>query len=143
MNHLGKVAALIVLWLIAGSGASLTAHSDVRLESFAPTDDIELFYFTIEPGDVSVLFYAAAEDPTDNVIIVELIGPNGETLYIANDDGDVTGEMFRDKLIIGRHEVAMYLPNASQFELEPGEYSVVVLTEYESKISEAGIIVRS
>jgi hypothetical protein len=143
LKKLRLVVFIFVLSAILMPNASLTAQNDLRIESFGALSDFEEITFTIEPGDVSVLFHARAADAEDNVIIVELIGPNGETLYIEDEEtGDITSELFTD-LLISPHEVAMYLPPAPQFELEPGEYTVVVLTEFESDISDAGIIVRS
>lgn len=144
---MSNLMRLVVLTLMVGALASLVtplaAQTDLRFETFTVQSDIEEITFTLNPGDASVLFYARSEDPLDNVLIVELIGPGGETLYAEDETtGDIMGDVFAD-LLISPHEVAMYLPPAPQFELEPGAYTVVALSESGSRLSEAGIVVRS
>lgn len=139
-----RLGIVVLLAVFLGISASpLVAQSDLRTQSFGPQSDFAEITFIVNPGDVSVLFYARAADPSDNVLIVELVGPGGEILYQEDENtGEIFGDMFTD-LLISRREAALYMPPAPQFELAPGEYSVVVLTENESNISDAGIIVKS
>ncbi len=144
MFHRMRFMVLALLILVLGvSAAPLSAQSDLRTQSFGTQSDEAELTFTVNPGDVSVLFYARSADPSDNVIIVELVGPGDEILYQEDEDtGEISGDMFTD-LLISPKEVALYMPPAPQFELAPGEYTVVVLTENGSNISDAGIIVKS
>jgi hypothetical protein len=133
-NAVRVVGVLLFLFVLSISVAPLSAQSDLRVESFGPQSDFAELTFTINPGDESVLFHARAASSSDNVIIVEIVGPNG-TLYIEDEDtGEITSEMFPD-LLISPREVAAYLPPAPQFSLTPGQYTVVVLTENGSNIS--------
>jgi len=144
MKHRVRLFGFTMLVMVlAVFTTPLSAQSDLRTESFGAQSDFAEITFTVNPGDVSVLFYARSADPSDNVIIVELVGPNDEILYQEDEEtGDIRGDMFTD-LLISPREVALYMPPAPQFELAPGEYTVVVLTENESNISDAGIIVKS
>lgn len=142
-NRMRLLVGILLLVFVGISVSPLTAQSDLRTQSFGPQSDFAELTFTVNPGDVSVLFYARAADPSDNVLIVELVGPGGEILYQEDENtGEIFGDMFTD-LLISRREAALYMPPAPQFELAPGEYTVVVLTENESNISDAGIIVKS
>ena len=116
---------------------------DIRIVDFGPLDGVAEVTITIDPRDVSVLFFARSVDPTEYIAVTEIIGPGGELLYVYNDfeTGDITSEMFVEP-VEQEGEVALFLPVAPQFDIEPGEYVVTVETEGQP-ISQAAAIIRS
>ncbi len=136
-------------------------ESETDAEEFAavnfsvPTDDIRILEFdtkgdsyleasfSIEADDVSFLIYARAADVDELVYFTELLDPSGEFIYLADlDSNEVDGPAFGDEWLENQGEAALYLPTAPQFELESGEYQVVVQTDG-SPLTEAGVIIRS
>ena len=116
---------------------------NIRIVDFGPLGGVAEVTITVDPSDVSVLFFARSVDPAEFVAITEIIGPDGEPLYVYNDfeTGEITSEMFVEPLEQAG-EIALFLPVAPQFDIEPGDYIVTVETEGQP-ISQAAAIIRS
>lgn len=123
---------------------SSVVTDDIRVVVFDTRDDSYLeANFTIEADDVSFLIYARAADVDELVYFTELLGPAGEFIYLADlDTNEVDGLAFGNEWLENQGEAALYLPTAPQFELEAGEYQVVVQTDG-APLTEAGVIIRS
>ena len=98
---------------------------DIRIVDFGALDAVAEVTITIDPRDVSVLFLARSVDPTEYVAVTAIIGPDGEPLYVYDDfeTGEITSEMFVEP-VEQEGEVALFLPAAPQFDIEPGDYIV-------------------
>ncbi|KAA3646220.1 MAG: hypothetical protein DWQ07_08335 [Chloroflexi bacterium] len=127
---------------------------EVEPQTFSDGEDLRFLEFdiiepessvtiTIEPDDLSILFYARSADERDFVAVFEVIAPDGETLYLFDfETEEASGPMGGLEGFIAEGEVAMFLPPAPQFALQPGEYTIEFGTEGDD-FAEVGAIIKS
>ena len=122
---------------------SLGSEDDLRVLEFDINEPESSVTITIEPDDLSILFYARSEDERDYVGVFEVIDPDGETLYLLDfETEEASGPMSGLEGFLGEGEVAMFLPPAPQFELQPGDYTIEFGTEGDG-FAEVGAIIKS
>jgi hypothetical protein len=121
-----------------------TSDNDIRVVPVGNLGESGEVMLTVEEGDVSLLFTAIAADPTDQIIVESIIGPDGESLYQLTDweQDEFESEMFTSSLF-GDGEVVLYLPVAPQFDLRPGPYQITLSTVYGESIPEAFVVFRT
>lgn len=148
-----------VVWNIASSVDTDTVNQPVpaqnNTEALPVSDDLRRVDFgqlpgatevtiTLESGDASFLFFARSSDLTEYISITQIAGPDGSTLYALDTASyDVGGVGGFDEPLEGVGEVALVMPRAPQFPIQPGDYVISVETETGSPISTAGAIIRS
>ena len=97
----------------------------------------------VEEGDSSVLFYIRSDDPQEYIVIDEISDPQGQVLYQLDPaTGRASGTVFNQRLE-NNGSIALYLPLAPQFDLEPGDYTIFFRTGDNDPVEEAGVLVRS
>ncbi len=130
-----------------GSNADIATGvtgEDIRVVPLGNLGESGQVTLTVPEGDVSLLFTAIAADPTDQIIVESVIGPNGESLYTLSDweQDEFESDMFKEALF-GDGEIVFYLPVAPQFELQPGAYQITLSTIYGDPIPDAFVVFRS
>ncbi len=97
---------------------------------------------TVQPGDTSMLLWARAPDPGDEIAIIAVTDPAGERVYELDFDSfEVFGTALTQPLA-DFWEVAMVLPPTPATPLTPGDW-VIELETLGDEIVAAGAIVRS
>ncbi len=120
------------------------SENDIRVVPLGDLGESGEATLTVAEGDVSLLFTAIAADPTDQIIVESIIGPDGESLYSLTDweQDEFESEMFTSSLF-GDGEVVIYLPVAPQFDLRNGSYQITLSTVYGDPIPEAFAVFRT
>ncbi len=120
------------------------SESDIRVVPLGSLGESGVAVLTAVEGDVSLLLTAIAADPTDQIIVESIIGPDGESLYGLTDweQDEFESEMFT-YLLFGDGEVVLYLPVGPQFDLRPGSYQIALSTVYGEPIPDAFAVFRS
>lgn len=128
-----------------GSGGKKCSHGteDLRTEVFEDLKDGE-FTVTLEEGEVSMLVTALAEDVSEPVGLLSLIGPEDEVLYEREDMGseDFASDLFAELQEI-EGELVIYLPVGPDFDLMPGDYRFTFATADGGDFAEAFVVTRS
>ncbi len=115
--------------------------ADLRILDLGAHPPVADLVVTVEPGDVSLLVWARASDPQDEVAIAGITDPAGERIYDLDlDSFEVFGGVFNAPLV-DLHEVAVALPIDDDAPLLPGDYvfEVDALTD---EIAASGAVVR-
>ena len=128
----------------APANPQITPDDDIRIVELGPLDDSGQAIIRIGEDDISLLFNAITTDPTDQIIVQEILDPDGKSLYrlIDWDNDEFESELFTSSLF-GDGEISIYLPVAPQFDLRPGDYQVQLSTVYGEAIPDAFVIIRS
>lgn len=129
---------------VQNNTAALPDSADLRWVDFGQLPGTTDVTVSLEPGDVSFLFYARSSDLTEYVSITQIVGPDGSTLYALDmETFDMVGVAGFDEPLEGIGEAALEMPRTPQFPIQPGDYLISVETETGSPISSAGAIIRS
>lgn len=122
--------------------AAAAGTADLRFLEFDAYDGEMEITFTLQPGEESFHFYAIGDDPEVEVGIIGITGPGGEILYEYDfDTEEIYGGQF-EEFQYNLGGVAVSLPLAPQFALEPGEYTIVVLSD-SGGFEKIGVILKS
>lgn len=122
--------------------AAAVGMQGLRFQTFeAFAEEMEIT-FTLQPGEESFLFYALGDDPEVEVGIWGITGPGGQTIYEYDfNTEEIYGGQF-EEFQYGVGEVAVQLPVAPQFALNPGEYTIVVSSD-SGGFDKLGVIFKS
>lgn len=148
------VSGLFVCLIIITSVPSADAQDaevfdtgDLRTVLFEGLDSdyIELS-LTIEPEDVSVLFYVKSDDPSVNIALTGIYDENDNVIFeLSMEDPDAAGGGFFGFPPItesGGGELAVFLPGSPDFDLRRGEYWFVFESDG-GPLTEGFAIIRS
>ncbi len=115
---------------------------DLRILDLGAHPPVTELVVTVEPGDVSLLVWARAASPQDEVAIAAITDPTGERIYDLDlDSFEVFGGVF-DTPLVDLHEVAVALPIDERSDLVPGEYRFEI-DALADEIVASGAIIRS
>ncbi|PIQ25610.1 hypothetical protein COW36_21450 [bacterium (Candidatus Blackallbacteria) CG17_big_fil_post_rev_8_21_14_2_50_48_46] len=117
------------------------AYSDLRQLNFTNLKANQSISLELKPGDHSLLFYARSPKKDKTLTLLEIKGPQDKLLYRYDpEDETIEGDVLQEGLY-NDGEISLYLPMAPQHALEPGKYTLKLLSE--APLQEAGAIIRS
>ncbi len=116
--------------------------ADLRFVDLGSHPPVTVLTVTVEPGDVSMLVWARAPGPGDEVAIARITDPSGEVIYDLDlDSFEVFGGVLNAPLV-DLHEVAVTLPIDGDTPLAPGDYTFAI-DALADEITASGAILRS
>ena len=130
--------------LVTDATLSTELGDDIRILPLGPLGADAVVVITLQEEDVSMLLSAQTKDHSDIVMLGSITDPDGHLLYnlIDMETGEFESKLFT-RPIQNEGEITIYLPASPDFELEAGDYELVLYT-YEGKpICDAMAIIRS
>ena len=128
---------------VAPPPGSTAPSGDIRFVELGTGPNDGSFQVTLNPGDVSFLLTLQSADPTDIVVVFEIVDPNGQVIFEDTGDSVVSAFYEADEFIFGTGEVSMLLPRVPQADIQPGTYTISYYLEGNSTISRAGVWIKS
>jgi len=98
-------------------------HPDLTIEILKDLGVQEDFYLTVEKGDAALLVAARSYEMNDPITLLELVSPQGETLYrFQPASGDFFSTFCEGPLVGTDGELCLFYPRTNQQSLLPGDY---------------------